>query len=391
MKTYDVVIAGGAMAGSTLALALSNVSKGILSIAVVEPYPMNKENHPGFDSRSIALSYGTKLILEGFKLWPKISPLTTEIKYIHVSDRGHAGITEITKDERNTPALGYVVELANIGSLYSELISKSDNIDYICPDSVERISRHAENNKIILSSGKEIKCKLLVAADGADSICSHILGHSNSEFDFDQVAVIANVEISEHHNGRAFERFTSSGPLALLPMSKNRMSVVWCLKPAEAEKMVGLSDQAFIEELQQAFGWRLGKIIKTGVTASYPLILKQKDQIVSHRFATVGNAAQLLHPMAGQGFNLGIRDIASLVENIDGQIDAGDYSVLSGYRKCREQDRSRTIALITGMVQIFSNDWLSLRVGRNLGLLAMDNIPLLKIPLLRRTMGLMKR
>ncbi|MDB1124886.1 2-octaprenyl-6-methoxyphenyl hydroxylase [Vibrio algarum] len=391
MKTYDIAIAGGAMAGATLALALSQASNGALSIAVVEPFRVDKDNHPGFDSRSIALSYGTKLILEQFKLWSKIEPLTTAINHIHVSDRGHAGMTEIDKNEENVAALGYVVELAAVGSLYSQLISQSGNIDYFCPDSVASISRDIESNLIKLGSGNELRCKLLVAADGADSICSHSLGHSNSELDFNQTAVIANVEVSEKHNGRAFERFTTSGPLALLPMSKNRMSVVWCLEPTEAEKVVRLPEETFIAQLQHAFGWRLGKITKVGTAASYPLVLKQKDQVVSHRFATVGNAAQLLHPIAGQGFNLGIRDIASLVDCITGKKDVGDYSVLSQYRECREHDRTQTISLIAGMVSVFSNDWLSLRIGRNLALMTMDNIPLFKSPLLRRTMGLVKR
>lgn len=253
------------------------------------------------------------------------------------------------------------------------------------------MSRKTDITEITLKSGEKLGCKLLVAADGADSLCSRLLGHGNRELDFHQTAVIANIEVSEDHKGRAFERFTSSGPLALLPMSNNRMSVVWCLSPEEAIKTCRMPESEFIDNLQKAFGWRLGKIIKAGATASYPLILKQKEQIVSHRFATVGNAAQLLHPIAGQGFNLGIRDVECLVDKIVGQEDVGDYSMLSVYKECRESDRIQTIGLIAGMVHIFSNDWLSLRIGRNLALMAMDNIPLLKAPLLRRTMGLVRK
>jgi len=391
MKKYDIAIAGGAMAGGTLALALDHLSKGSLSIAVIEPYQVNKEPHPGFDSRSIALSYGTKLILETFDLWSKIEPLTTVINYIHVSDRGHVGMTSIDKHEQNVPALGYVVELVEVGFLYNELIVGSKNIDFLCPDSVASISRTLDCNHITLSSGEEFVCQLLVAADGANSYCSEILGHSNNEFDFKQVAVIANIDVTEDHKGRAFERFTSSGPLALLPMSKNRMSVVWCLEPRDVEELILLSDDAFIDKLQHQFGWRLGKITKVGMMATYPLVLKQKDYIVSHRFATIGNAAQLLHPIAGQGFNLGIRDIESLVNTVIGQNDVGKYSVLNTYRECRERDRTQTIDLITGMVHVFSNDWFSLGLGRNVALMAMDNVSLLKAPLLQRTMGLVKR
>ncbi len=385
---YDIIIAGGAMAGATLALALNNVSHQKLSIAVIEPYQADNKAHPGFDSRVIALSYGTRLILEKFALWPEIAPLTTAINHIHVSDRGHAGITEIDKSEHSVPALGYVVELAEIGRCYNKLLYSAHNIDLLCPDSVVQLTRTDDACSVRLTSGREICGKLLVAADGAESVCGQLLNHSEQTIDFNQVAVIANIEVSEQHDGRAFERFTTSGPLALLPMSDNRMSLVWCLEPGEANNTLKLSDKAFIEKLQNAFGWRLGRIIKAGQRVSYPLKLKQKEHIVSHRFAAVGNAAQLLHPVAGQGFNLGIRDIAVLVDNLVGQQDIGDYSVLSRYRQCREDDRSRTIELIANIVGIFSNDYFSLCLGRNLALMAMDNVSLLKAPLIKRAMGL---
>ncbi len=395
MSNYDIVIAGGAMAGATLALALNNLSKEELSIAVIEPYQADNGAHPGFDSRVIALSYGTRLILEKFALWSDIAPLSTAINHVHVSDKGHAGITEIDKSEHSVPALGYVVELAEIGRCYSELLSAADNIDLLCPDSVVQLTRSHDSCSVRLSSGREIHGKLLVAADGAESVCCRLLNHSEQTVNFDQVAVIANIEVSEPHDGRAFERFTGSGPLALLPMSDNRMSLVWCLAPAEAENILKLSDKAFIARLQNAFGWRLGQMTKAGQRVSYPLVLKQKEQIISHRFAAVGNAAQLLHPVAGQGFNLGIRDIAALVDNLTGgenltteQQDVGDYSVLSRYRQCREDDRSRTIELIAATVGVFSNDYFSLCLGRNLALMAMDNISVLKAPLVKRTMGL---
>lgn len=388
MKQYDIVIAGGAMAGATLALALSHQSVKPISIAVVEPYPSDSRIHPGFDSRSIALSYGTKLILESFGLWDKIAPLTTSINHIHVSDRGHMGMTEIEKGQQNVPALGYVVELEAVGSLYNRMMSADSNIDYFCPASVSAVERDKSQTLVSLSSGEMLSCHLLVAADGADSKCCKMLKLSNMEYDFEQVAIIANVDISEPHRGRAFERFTPMGPLAFLPMSDNRMSVVWCLTPEAADKIIALSDKEFSEQLQEAFGWRLGRIVKSGKRASYPLILKKKEQVVSHRFVAVGNAAQLLHPIAGQGFNLGIRDIRDLIGIIVNQQDMGDYSLLAAYRNARQQDRDSTIGLIAGMVHIFSNEWLSMCIGRNLALLSMDNIAMLKAPLLKRTMGL---
>lgn len=392
MAQFDVVIAGGAMAGATLALALNQLSQRSLSIAVVEPYQVDHSAHPGFDSRSIALSYGTVQILESLQLWSSILPVATAIKDIHVSDRGHAGMTDIFSEQLAVDALGYVVELADVGRIYQEKLEVESNITLFCPSSVSEITRHLEHTDIELSCGETISTKLLVAADGAISTCCERLGITLNEHDFGQVAVIANIVANEPHAGRAFERFTEHGPVALLPMTNNRLSLVWCLPPEQAEKVMALDETAFLEQLQDAFGWRLGKLEKVGQRASYPLILRHRQQNISHRFAIVGNAAQTLHPIAGQGFNLGIRDVASLAEEVCGQLDdAGHYSGLTRFRKRRESDRETTISLTSGLVHLFSNDWPATRLGRNLGLAAMDNISPLKGPLLRHTLGLVER
>lgn len=392
MKQFDVVIAGGAMAGMTLALALNQSSHGRLSIAVVEPYQTNHQAHPGFDSRSIALSYGTVNILKQLSLWNEIQNVATPIHHIHVSDRFHLGMTDISSDEVATDALGYVVELADVGRIYDELVAQCDNITLFCPQSVNQVTRHIDRVTISLESGEVIQGKLLVAADGAISTCCQQIGLTMSEHDFFQVAVIANVSIDQAHNNRAFERFTDQGPIALLPMSDQRMSLVWCLRPAQAERVLQLEDNAFIDELQQAFGWRLGRFTQVGVRASYPLLLRYREQNVSHRFAIVGNAAQTLHPIAGQGFNLGIRDVVSLAEEVSQSLtDPGSYTVLRRFKQRREEDRRSTIELTSSLVHLFSNDYLSLQIGRNVGLAMMDNIAVLKQPLLQRTLGLVVR
>lgn len=392
MKQFDVVIAGGAMAGMTLALAIQNLSKGSLSVAVVEPYQVDHTAHPGFDSRSIALSYGTVNILKRLELWQAISTVATPIKHIHVSDRTHAGITEISTQEVGVEALGYVVELADVGRIYHQRLASESNVELLCPNSVTSIERDVEHNVVTLDDGEQLTCKLLVAADGAVSSCCQQLGMSLTEHDFDQVAVIANITTEQAHQGRAFERFTSQGPVALLPMSEGRMSLVWCLRPENAQQVLQLGESEFLEQLQQAFGWRLGKMAKVGERASYPLLLRYREQNSSHRFAIVGNAAQTLHPIAGQGFNLGIRDVATLAEEIvKSPQDAGSYAVLREFKQRREQDREATIALTSSLVHLFSNDYLTMRIGRNLGLAAMEHLPVLKTPLLQRTLGLVAR
>ncbi|ENO0727972.1 2-octaprenyl-6-methoxyphenyl hydroxylase [Vibrio parahaemolyticus] len=392
MKQYDVVIAGGAMAGATLALAIEHLSQGALRVAVVEPFKAQSDQHPGFDSRSIALSYGTVNLLRHLELWSAIEPFTTPIEHIHVSDRSHAGMTDITKYDVGVEALGYVVELADVGRVYQELLTHSTAIDLYCPNSAKHITRTQENVTIELASGELLNAKLLVAADGAVSQCCQQIGLELSEHDFDQVAVIANIVTQEPHQGRAFERFTENGPVALLPMSDNRMSLVWCLRPDEAQIVMELSESEFLERLQQDFGWRLGAMQKVGLRASYPLLLRHRKQNISHRFAIVGNAAQTLHPIAGQGFNLGIRDVVTLAEELVKQDeDVGRYQGLIRFSQRREADRNETIWLTSSLVHVFSNDLLAMRIGRNTALAAMDNLSIFKQPLLRHTLGLVKR
>ncbi|HCE1606565.1 TPA: 2-octaprenyl-6-methoxyphenyl hydroxylase [Vibrio parahaemolyticus] len=392
MKQYDVVIAGGAMAGATLALAIEHLSQGALRVAVVEPFKAQSDQHPGFDSRSIALSYGTVNLLRHLELWSAIEPFSTPIEHIHVSDRSHAGMTDITKHDVGVEALGYVVELADVGRVYQELLTHSTAIDLYCPDSAKHITRTQENVTLELASGELLNAKLLVAADGAVSQCCQQIGLELSEHDFDQVAVIANIVTQEPHQGRAFERFTENGPVALLPMSDNRMSLVWCLRPDEAQIVMELPESEFLERLQQDFGWRLGAMQKVGLRASYPLLLRHRKQNISHRFAIVGNAAQTLHPIAGQGFNLGIRDVVTLAEELVKQgEDVGRYQGLIRFSQRREADRNETIWLTSSLVHIFSNDLLAMRIGRNAALAAMDNLSIFKQPLLRHTLGLVKR
>ncbi|MDC5841579.1 2-octaprenyl-6-methoxyphenyl hydroxylase [Vibrio europaeus] len=391
MKQFDVVIAGGAMAGMTLALAINKLTLRPLSVAVIEPFQVDHAAHPGFDSRSIALSYGTVAILKQLGLWQEIAKVATPIEHIHVSDRFHAGMTDITTEEVGVDALGYVVELADVGRIYHQQVEQDNNIS-VLHAAVEQVERSEEKVSITLSDGNLVEGKLLVAADGAVSTCCEQTGIELCEHDFEQIAVIANISAQSPHNGRAFERFTESGPVALLPMSQGRMSLVWCVRPDKAQQIINYNDEQFLSELQQAFGWRLGKLQKVGHRASYPLLLRYREQNVSHRFAIVGNAAQTLHPIAGQGFNLGIRDVATLAESIaKSSDDPGSYCTLKQFKNARRDDRNATIAMTSALVHIFSNDYLSLRVGRNLGLFGMDNLPVLKAPLLRRTLGLVSR
>ncbi|MDW6091829.1 2-octaprenyl-6-methoxyphenyl hydroxylase [Vibrio rhizosphaerae] len=392
MKRFDVIISGGAMAGATLALALDASCGGKLRIAVVESYDFSAQAHPGFDARSIALSDGTVQILQAYRLWDAIQPYATPISRIHVSDRGHAGMTEIEAKQQGVSALGYVVELADVGQVYHRLLQERPAIELFCPASIQTVERTTDEVQILLDDQSSLRGKLLVAADGNASTCCRQIGIDANVHDFEQVAVIANVALSQEHQGQAFERFTQSGPLALLPMTRQRMSMVWCVRPDALENMLDWDDETFLSQLQQAFGWRLGKMSRIGTRVAYPLKLTYRTRAVSHRFAIIGNAAQTLHPIAGQGFNLGIRDIATLVEEIRHYPDdVGCYAALSAFQHRRTPDRQKTMTMTSALVHIFSNAWFPAVVGRNLGLMAIDNFPVLKQPLLTQTLGHVSR
>ena len=395
MTHYDVVIVGGAMSGATLALALEKRNQGTLSIAVIEAMEPNLDRYPGYDSRSIALSNGTSQLLQDIDLWSDIESFSTSINHIHVSDRHHMGLTELTAKELNVDALGYVVELADVGRFYYKKLTTSHHIDFLCPASVVDIKRELSRSILTLSTGEVISTSLIVAADGAESKTCKSMNLESENDDFQQVAIIANVTTAVHPQGKAFERFTEHGPLALLPMSQGRSSLVWCVSPKESQQILAYDDEAFLDHLQHAFGWRLGQFMKTGKRAHYPLWLRRQKQHISHRFAAIGNAAQTLHPIAGQGFNLGIRDVFSLVDSITqahqlGR-DIGEYSVLSGYQKRRQADQQQTITMTAGLVSIFANNAFPMVIGRNISLCAVDTFRSFLKPLTLRAMGRVNR
>jgi 2-octaprenyl-6-methoxyphenol hydroxylase len=388
VKSFDIIVSGGAMAGATLALALDHQFAGKLNIAVVEAFDLSNQVHPGFDARAIALSDGTVRILKQFDLWEAIVSFATPIEHVHISDRGHAGMTDIRAEQTGLSALGYVIELAEVGKIFTRMLQTRSSISLFCPDRIGTIDRNTQYVTVTLDNQSQFRSKLLVAADGRDSTCCEQLGHQAQHHDFEQVAIIANVKTDQPHQGRAFERFTSSGPVAMLPMTDNRVSMVWCVKPTEAASLMQADVSDFRVSLQKAFGWRLGKINYVGKREAYPLQLSHRIKFVSHRFAIVGNAAQTLHPIAGQGFNLGIRDVASLVDEVRRYpSDVGCFAALHAFEQRRSRDRQLTIGMTSSLVHIFSNPWLPAAIGRNLGLMAIDNFDGLNKPLLKRTLG----
>lgn len=391
----SIVIVGGGMTGATLALALSHLTQGQLDVHLVEAVDPKGAAHPGFDARAIAIAQGTCQQLSRIGLWQTIADCATAIKTVHVSDRGHAGFVTLEAEDYRIEALGQVVELHDVGQRLFRLLNDAPGVTMHCPSRVAAFSRREEGVSVTLDDGTHIDAQLMVAADGSRSALGTQCGITWHQQPYGQAAVIANVSTAVAHEGRAFERFTEHGPLALLPMAQGRSSLVWCHALENVDQVMAWSDDRFCEELQKAFGWRLGKILHAGQRASYPLALTTASQSISHRVALVGNAAQTLHPIAGQGFNLGLRDVMSLAETLaqawQEQKDCGAWSVLCQYQKRRQADKDATIGVTDGLVHLFANRWAPLVAGRNAGLMAMELFIPARDVLAQRTLGWVAR
>ena len=389
---YDVIIIGGGMVGASLACALYNQRDK--KIAVIEACAFDDEAQPSFDDRSIALSYGSRRIWESMGLWQQLEPLIEPIKSIHVSDRGYLGATRLHHDEENVEALGYVAENRVIGKLLMQRIQQLAHVDWFCPASIEQLEQQEQFVRVSIQTStgeKTFTCKLLVAADGAMSRARELSGLQMQRQDYNQTAVIANVVTEYPHNNVAYERFTDSGPLAFLPMTNQRCSVVWTINAEDQQHIMSLSDAEFIQQLQQRFGFRLGHIIKTGQRQAYPLAYVQAEQLTKGRVVIVGNAAHALHPVSGQGYNLALRDVAELAETIASHEDPGHTLLLSEYHAKRRKDMQRVYRITDSMVKIFSNKFLPLAHARAAGLILMDLMPSLRHLMAKQSMGLLGR
>lgn len=390
-----VLIVGGGMAGATLALAISTLSQGKVAVDLIEAKSPLERQHPGFDARAIALSEGTRQQLDAIGIWQTLAGCACAITDIHVSDRGHACFVNLKASDYHVPTLGHVVELHDAGQRLFSLLQQAPGVRLHCPAKVVSVARTQHDATLTLDNGTTLTGQLMVAADGSHSMLAESCGIQWQQQDYEQVAVIANVTTTEPHQGRAFERFTPHGPLAMLPMSNGRSSLVWCHDIGQQSQVDRWSDHEFRQQLQLAFGWRLGAIAHVGERHSYPLRLLTASQHISHRLALIGNAAQTLHPIAGQGFNLGLRDVMSLAETVVDAVqqhqDPGHYTVISRYQQRRQPDQQATVAITDGLVRLFANRYPTLEIGRNLGLMAMNNLPLLRDAFARRTLGWVER
>tara|TARA_B100001063_G_scaffold183838_1_gene173471 strand:+ start:2176 stop:3357 length:1182 start_codon:yes stop_codon:yes gene_type:complete len=387
-KQFDVVIIGGGMAGASCALGLKQSNKQ-LSIAVIEANEVSADYHPSFDDRSIALAQQSVQYLKSINAFDCQAPFAAAIEKVTVSDRGHFGKTHIDCQEYGHDALGYVVEVNPFGRSLHQQLMRTD-VRLFCPDTVAKLEYLSNCANITLSSGEQLSAKLVVIADGAHSQSRKL---ANIEFNtraYQQAAIIANIEVAGGHHHHAFERFTEYGPMALLPMSNNRYSLVWCMEPEQVEHYMTLEDDAFLAALQKAFGYCGGSFSKVGMRASYPLVYGKAESLSSHRTVLIGNAGHAIHPIAGQGFNLGLRDVQLLCDMAN-RSDLGDYAFTRYYSQTRSKDITTVMTLTDSLVRLFSNSSRLLALGRSIGLFSMDLFSSLKTPLAKQLMGQVKQ
>ena len=392
----DVVIAGGGLVGASLALALTTLK---LRVVLIEAHPVGSTDQPSFDDRSTALSNGSRRIFDAIGVWPLIEREATPIRRIHISDQGRFAFARIDAKEQRLQALGFVVTNRVMGAaLWRRL--QEESVQVLAPARVISSETKSDHRVVICETGSDatvtVEAKLVIAADGAKSVAREAAGIGSTSWDYGQHALVTNVFSQRFHDYVAYERFTTDGPLALLPMSEGRVGVVWTFAPAVAAQMQNLADQDFLARLQQAFGFRLGRFTRVGARHLYPLSLTRADEHIAARLAVVGNAAQALHPIAGQGFNLGLRDAASIAEVIadaieapgrTGDFDAGDALLLDRYRDWRAADRQRIVGFTDGLVRIFTQPLGPVKLARNIGLLAFDLLPAAKDALSQLSLG----
>ena len=401
-KFYDLVVVGAGMVGASFCCALENLLReSPISVLVIEAIAPNNGlvKQSSFDARSTALSFGSRKIFEEFAVWQELGAAVSAIDEIQVSDRGRLGAVSLSAQEQKVDALGYVVENKRLGEVLNARLLGSDKINLLSPAAVSSIKATEGGMQLRLQHGDSdaiVDTSLVVLADGGKSPVCGQLGISQSIERYDQHALIANIVFEKPHNNIAYERFTDTGPLAILPLQAidgtNRGSLVWTLSVEQAAEFREMNEEQLLSLLQERFGFKLGKITNIGERFVYPLSLSLAKEQVRPGLALLGNVAHTLHPVAGQGLNLALRDARVLVDVLGKAMQQeaalGDMSMLSEYVARQEADQALTTQFTHNITKLFSSNndakvWL-----RKFGLLAVELSPRVRHSLAERAMGL---
>ncbi|MGA9852571.1 MAG: 2-octaprenyl-6-methoxyphenyl hydroxylase [Gammaproteobacteria bacterium] len=393
-EDFDVLIAGGGMVGASLAAALAPLP---LKVAVVEAVQFGSRGQPSYDERITAVSWGSRRIFEGIGLWPRIEADAIPIQHVHVSERGHLGMTRLHAKEMGVEALGYVVPNRSIGQALSEFLPQQKNLTFMAPAKLTCVQTLNDQLTVTMEIDgiRTIRARLLVAADGANSEVRKQLGIAAKVWDYGQSAIVCNVSVERPQAETAFERFTANGPLALLPMGGDRYALIRTIASTQVDAVVTMSNAEFLDAAAEGFNGRLGRFLKAGKRHAYPLSLVRADTQLHGRTVIVGNAAHSLHPIAAQGFNLSLRDVMALADTLAEVAanggDVGDQHHLAAYAQGRRRDQMGTTLFTDFLTRVFTNPLASVGLARNTGLLGLELFPAVRHRLTRSNMGITGR
>lgn len=377
-KQVDILIVGGGLTGATLLLALQGAG---FSTLLIDAHSLQTKITADFDARSLALSPSSQRILNSLGVWSYLKEYTSPIEHIHVSEQQRFGAARL-QGEKNQ-ALGYVVEMQYLHTVLHPLLLQEQTLTPATLSTLDLVNKIATVR--VASEEMKIQFQVLVAADGSQSVVRQLCALAVERKDYQQEAIVANVALMKPHGQRAFERFTPEGPLALLPMQGNRMSLVWAMRPGKAKQLMSTTDTEFLRELQHAFGYRLGRFTKIGRRFIHPLKQAIMPSQVQWPVVFIGNAAHTLHPVAGQGFNLGLRDVAMLAQCITRY--GLNEAMMHEYARLRIHDQHLITQFTDGLIHLFTSRIPGIALARNIGLLAFDMLPAVKKRLARHAQG----
>jgi 2-octaprenyl-6-methoxyphenol hydroxylase len=387
----ELLIVGGGLTGLLLAVGCAGAG---LAVAVVDRQDPETVLAERFDGRTSAIAYSSRLVFDALGLWSDIAPDAEPILEIRVADNDSPLFLHYDHRELETPtALGYIVENRILRRLLVERVRSLSNAVFLAPLTVGSVASLGLSAVVALSDGRQMRARLVAAADGQNSPLRRAAGIRTAEWQYRQTSIVTTVRHERGHRGVAVEHFLPSGPFAILPMTGNRSSIVWTERAELAPRLIDLSDTAFAAELAARFGDFLGAVEPIGPRWTYPLALLLAERYAAPRLALLGEAAHVIHPIAGQGLNLGVRDVAALAELIiDARrlgLDIGERSVLLRYQQWRRFDALILAAVTDGLNRLFSNSILPVQLVRDVGLAVVDRLPPLKRLLMRDAMGTM--
>ena len=389
-ETCDVLIIGGGLVGTSLAIALDGAS---LRVVLAEAAPPRVDLQPSYDERNLALARASVNALEALGVLDAATP-ATPIRRIHVSRRGDFGAVRLDAAELGLPAFGAVLPARELGNALLRRVDSCRDLLRLAPARAVALEASADAVDVQLRTGavmQHVRTRLLVGADGSESFVRGALGIDAQRHDYAQSAFVTTITTEKPLDGTAYERFTASGPVALLPLGERRAGLVLSVPAADAADIAALDDEAFIALVHDRFGYRAGRLSRPGKRKPYPLARVLAERTTASRAVLVGNAAQTVHPIGAQGFNLGLRDALTLAELLrEAQAtdaDPGGAELLAQYAERRAPDRAATTAFSDDLVRLMGNDFLPMRALRSLGFHALDRITPLKRHFALRSMG----